>query len=515
MYKIGELSKLCSIPVKTLRYYDAEGLLIPDEIDSFTGYRYYSAAKLADCYRIIALKELGFSLDEIRKQLTGNDTVQIVSAMDARLCELEDEIRNAERRRERIQTLKNRMQKGENNLFHIIVRAADGMRVAVSRKLYPTKSGAWDQIEKIASDLPQSVVGKRRIVINYEIEYVEKDFDLAIGVELTGELPRNSQYEAKTLSFGESVASLVCRKETLNDAYHAIIRYLNESRYKACGAYYEIYHGDGTVELKVPVCERTDQTTFPTDRIELPFEDDPEVCGKWNLLDILPTREHFRYGKPKCGHLAWLHELYFIDGGQSYWSVAGWTKGYLFTYGQKPQESLANKYTLETVDNHRLLFLEMKDFCDGAGVSGGTPEIWVYEKVDDRHYTSRDEIRRYDNIDYPFIADPAVLGTWKVRDLVKQKEDFDPQKQNWAEEELFLKQIEFEKGGGYVSVTGENTNRKTCRWTKGLILNCREQTASAYEIRLINGVEYLFRQWKSGDYIFGGGRICWYVFVRA
>ena len=56
MYKIGELSKLCNISVKTLRYYDAEGLLIPDEIDKFTGYRYYSASKLEDCYCIIALK---------------------------------------------------------------------------------------------------------------------------------------------------------------------------------------------------------------------------------------------------------------------------------------------------------------------------------------------------------------------------------------------------------------------------------------------------------------------------
>ncbi|MGN1147844.1 MAG: MerR family DNA-binding transcriptional regulator, partial [Lachnospiraceae bacterium] len=30
MYKIGELSRLCRIPVKTLRYYDSEGLLVPD-----------------------------------------------------------------------------------------------------------------------------------------------------------------------------------------------------------------------------------------------------------------------------------------------------------------------------------------------------------------------------------------------------------------------------------------------------------------------------------------------------
>ncbi len=60
MHKIGELSSLCNLPVKTLQYYDAEGLLKPDWIDVFTGYMYYSASKLADCYQIISLRSLAF-----------------------------------------------------------------------------------------------------------------------------------------------------------------------------------------------------------------------------------------------------------------------------------------------------------------------------------------------------------------------------------------------------------------------------------------------------------------------
>ena len=52
MYKIGELSKLSNIPVKTLRFYDLEGILSPDMVDAFTGYRYYSAAKLLDCWAL-------------------------------------------------------------------------------------------------------------------------------------------------------------------------------------------------------------------------------------------------------------------------------------------------------------------------------------------------------------------------------------------------------------------------------------------------------------------------------
>ena len=77
MYKIGELSKITKIPVKTLRFYDNEGILSPDKIDKYTGYRYYSASKIKDCYRILALKELGFTLEEIKIQfsISKNDLI--------------------------------------------------------------------------------------------------------------------------------------------------------------------------------------------------------------------------------------------------------------------------------------------------------------------------------------------------------------------------------------------------------------------------------------------------------
>ena len=49
MYKIGELSKIVDIPVKTLRYYDDFGILVPSKIDEFTGYRYYDDNSILDC----------------------------------------------------------------------------------------------------------------------------------------------------------------------------------------------------------------------------------------------------------------------------------------------------------------------------------------------------------------------------------------------------------------------------------------------------------------------------------
>ncbi len=65
MFKIGDFSKLSLVSVKTLRYYDELGLLKPARVDEFTGYRYYSASQMPRLNRILALKDLGLSLEQV------------------------------------------------------------------------------------------------------------------------------------------------------------------------------------------------------------------------------------------------------------------------------------------------------------------------------------------------------------------------------------------------------------------------------------------------------------------
>ncbi len=65
MFRIGEFSKIAQVPSSMLRYYDQIGLLKPAHIDSWTGYRYYSTKQLPRLHRILALKDLGLSLDQV------------------------------------------------------------------------------------------------------------------------------------------------------------------------------------------------------------------------------------------------------------------------------------------------------------------------------------------------------------------------------------------------------------------------------------------------------------------
>lgn len=73
MYKIGDFSKIVDIPVRTLRYYAEYGVLVPSEIDPFTGYKYYSAENVGECEFIKLLKSLDFTLDEIIEYKEGLD----------------------------------------------------------------------------------------------------------------------------------------------------------------------------------------------------------------------------------------------------------------------------------------------------------------------------------------------------------------------------------------------------------------------------------------------------------
>ena len=69
MFRIGEFSQIARVSGRLLRYYDSIGLLRPQRIDPETGYRYYSAGQLERLNRILALKELGLSLDQVARML--------------------------------------------------------------------------------------------------------------------------------------------------------------------------------------------------------------------------------------------------------------------------------------------------------------------------------------------------------------------------------------------------------------------------------------------------------------
>ena len=69
MFTIGEFARHGRVSVRMLRHYDTTGLRRPARVEEASGYRFYAAGQLAQLNRIIALKDLGFSLDQVREML--------------------------------------------------------------------------------------------------------------------------------------------------------------------------------------------------------------------------------------------------------------------------------------------------------------------------------------------------------------------------------------------------------------------------------------------------------------
>jgi len=517
VYKIGELSKMCKIPVKTLRYYDSEGLLKPDEIDKFTGYRYYAAAKLADCNRILALKELGFTLEQIRQQINAKNAADVLALIATKEKELIDAKAQTESQIRRLSAIKEMIIRGDETmsyeqLFNIVIRNADSLRIAFMRRIFENKSDACVQMEQMGHELPAAILGKRKVMINYETEYTERDFDIAVGVELIGKLPKECVYAEKTINLPADVASLVCKQDQLDSAYSAMQRYLEENNCQIIGAFYEIFYDDDMAELKVPVCRLSAESDrHQDDDINIPFENDERVLGRWAFVDNVPSEEQFNLCKIKSNAGVWLMDLYFLPKGEQYWGVS-WTKNYLCNESNFPRQRYRNQYRIKEINNEQYMFIEMKDYDHES--RGGMPTIWVYKQIFSG-VISKNDIRLRDDVNLPFVPDESILGKWVVRDFVFSADEFDPSKRNWAEEGLFFVSVAFEENGNCTMTLEPSILRTyTINWTKGILLDKNQQLAEHYEIRALYGKEYLFIEWKSGDYVFGGTKPEYYVFVR-
>lgn len=103
MIKIGDFARLSQVSVVTLRHYDEIGLLKPVAVDSMTGYRHYSVAQLPRLNRILALKDLGFSLEQIERVLGGGLTLdQLHGMLKMKHAEVEQQLADEQGRLVRI-----------------------------------------------------------------------------------------------------------------------------------------------------------------------------------------------------------------------------------------------------------------------------------------------------------------------------------------------------------------------------------------------------------------------------
>ncbi len=246
------------------------------------------------------------------------------------------------------------------------------------------------------------------------------------------------------------------------------------------------YGADDTDELltraDLPPTSTIGENGHIVDKIDYPFVNDPEVLGAWEAVDFVANMEDFKPGTRHVTDELFLKELYFLADGKTNWALK-WTKGLVLSAGSRT----ASKYIIKEIAGATYMFFEWKS--GDYTIRHTRPKYYVLERAPGKVYV---ESRVVDNIDYPFVDDPQVVGTWKSVDFVDTPEEFEPGEKWWESDGLFLKELVFRPGG--------QTEDSEQTWTRGLVLDSGSKTASRYLLRKIGGATYMFFEWKSGDY---------------
>lgn len=266
----------------------------------------------------------------------------------------------------------------------------------------------------------------------------------------------------------------------------------------------------GESRLSCAVCRLNEHPVPIFENTDLPFEDDPLVIGRWDVVGEFAHRDDIPENPDASANTAaenGITSLYFLPGGEDYWCYA-WTRGKLLCrYGDG---AYVCTYTTECIDGVRYMIVDWKSYEYRCG---GRPVALLLRQHDTNHYT-KEGLARKDNIDLPFEDDPRVIGAWHAVGMVSSPTDFQPEMH--VRDGLFFSEVTFAPGGTVTSQYGSQTvcGEQMQVWTRGYILRKWNSTACAYEIRMLDGTEYLFVEWKSGDYTWGGRAPKYYVFVR-
>ena len=249
MFKIGDFSKLAQVSVKTLRHYGEMGLIQPAWIDRFSGYRYYTADQLPRLNRILALKDLGFSLEQIRQLLRDDlPAAELRGMMHMKQAEVEQQIQAEQDRLARVaERMRQIEQEGAMPAYEVLLKQVASMRVAGVRAVIP----GFQRLPELFAEL-ESYLQARRVplepgsvplAVYYDPEYREECIDVEAAAPLAQALPGTQRVQVHLLPAAETMACAIHigQPERLPQAYNALLTWVETNGYQACGPNREVY----------------------------------------------------------------------------------------------------------------------------------------------------------------------------------------------------------------------------------------------------------------------------------
>ncbi len=265
MYKIGLFSKMNMVTVKTLRHYDEIGLLKPAHIDHINGYRYYSSKQLPVLHQILALKRMGFSLDEIKSMNSGISYESLLESKKRELTNIIDE--NRERLSQVEYYLKLERESVSMN-YNVIIKELPEVIVAYNRLIIPNYGALNEAMPRMGEEMRRlgcvCLEPEYCFTIYHDGEYREENVDVEICEAVTEAKKDTDVVKFKKLKSVPEAACILHKGSysTLGNSYGVVMSFIENNGYEVIDLYRESYidgiwnkksEDEWLTEIQVPV----------------------------------------------------------------------------------------------------------------------------------------------------------------------------------------------------------------------------------------------------------------------
>ncbi len=194
MFKIGDFSRIGQVSVRMLRHYDKLRLLTPSHTDQFTGYRYYTIEQLARLHRIVALNDLGLTLQQIAGMLSADDRLpaeKLRGMLASRQLELAQEILEKQAQLASVAARLHQIEReGRPASYELLIKPLEPLTIVSVRQIVATGIQMNTSCATMFAEL-YALIDRARIAhpaqeltIYHNQEYTEVDIDVETAVVL-------------------------------------------------------------------------------------------------------------------------------------------------------------------------------------------------------------------------------------------------------------------------------------------------------------------------------------------
>jgi DNA-binding transcriptional MerR regulator len=253
VFSTGAFARLAQVSVRTLHHYDDVGLLQPTEVDDRTGYRWYSADQLARLHRILALRDLGFSLTEIRPIVDEEVSLDELRGM-LRLRRAEASGRMAAEA-ERLARVEARLRQIEDeqspSQYDVVVKPLDPLRLAALREsapafgndvLGPIFGRLFGELHAMLAAIGVAPVGPP-VALYYDSGDADAPIDVVAALPIGTEDMSGTDFEVLELRDEPRAVATVHRghMNSVERGYEALLRWTEQTGERVDGYSREVY----------------------------------------------------------------------------------------------------------------------------------------------------------------------------------------------------------------------------------------------------------------------------------